>query len=119
MPAHSACHDSYARELGTAANAGALEAVKSTLVVQAQFRTIIILLSVIGGTVLAVFGWLVLRVDSQAERAREVAEIAAVQAIQSADRKLDARMAQVAQDAAREAVRLRDEQVDRIVLRNR
>jgi hypothetical protein len=114
MTSHSKCHDSYARELGTSANAGALEAVKSTLVVQAQFKTIIALLFAIGSIVLAVFGWLVLRVDSQAERAREVASIAAQQAVQDADRKIDARMTIVAQDAAREAIRLRDAQIDRV-----
>lgn len=117
MTEHHNCHDSYARELGTSANAGMMEATKSTLIVQAQFKTIIALLLGIGGVVIAVFSWLVLRVDAQADRAAEVASISALKAVQEADRKLEARMAQVAQDAAREAIRLRDEQVDRLAAR--
>jgi len=139
---HQTLHDSDARDLAQLAFDGAVEAqvrvreiekkaesaakaaeekasaaLLSTAVVQGQFKTIIALLSAISVLLIGVGSWLILRVDSQADRARESASVAAVQAVQASDRRFDARLDQVARDAAREALRLRDEQTIGMVVK--
>jgi len=126
-------HDSDARDLAErawdgaaesltvakAANDKATTALTTTAVVQGQFRTIIALLSAIGLLLAGVMGWVVLRVDTQAERAREAAEVAATQVVQRSDARFESRLSQIAQDAAREAVKLRDAQVAGMTVRGR
>ena len=109
--------DSDARELATLASTGAAEAMREVSVVRGQARVIAWLLGAIGATLVGGFGWLLLEVRSQGEQAAKRAEVVAEQAVLRADRRIDDRMAQVAQDAAREALRLRDEQVDRLAAR--
>lgn len=113
MTAH-VCHDSDARDLAERAWNGAAEAVKGTAVVQGQFRTIIGLLCGISAALLGVFGWLVTEVRTVADVAATRAAIVAESTVLKSDRRIEDKLSTVAQDAARMALRERDQQIDRL-----